>query len=151
MCKVRNHLTDRKEKILFGSIKLLAERGTKVRLLTTSSIKKEHFNESTDNLTIKNIEQHQLKSPRPPKPQLDLLILVDEKEMHVDKLGENMYSDDPKYISDILSDFDRLWDIGSSLSRYKIIEWNSILRGLKNDLIVDIQRYIQPYKYSFHF
>ena len=46
----------------YTSIKLLAERGTKVRFLTTSSIKEKYFQENTENLTIKDVKQYQRQS-----------------------------------------------------------------------------------------
>ena len=37
----------------------------------------------------------------------------------------------------------------SSLSRYKIVEWSNLLRGLKNDFVVDVQRYMQSIQVFF--
>ncbi|MGH9984716.1 MAG: hypothetical protein ACRD8W_12250 [Nitrososphaeraceae archaeon] len=44
-------------------------------------------------------------------PKLDCLILVNGEEVHITKFGEDTYSDDPIFISDVQSDFDRLWNI----------------------------------------
>ena len=37
----------------------------------------------------------------------------------------------------------------SSLSRYKIVEWSNLLRGLSNDFIVEVQRYMQSIQVFF--
>lgn len=50
----------------YTSIKLLAERGTKVRILSSASIKALHFDsESTDNITIKEFKDSKIGSPSP--------------------------------------------------------------------------------------
>lgn len=93
----------------YTSIKLLAERGTKVRLITSPSIKAVHFtSESTDNITIKEFKDSKIGSP---SPKLGYTILICRKEVHAEKLGENIYSDDPMVISDLQSDFNTLWDL----------------------------------------
>jgi hypothetical protein len=89
------------------SLKILAERGTNVKLLTNQYVKETHFSQNKpNNLSIKVIQQIHIP--------FNLGILVDNKEVHVEESGENIYSNDPITVSKFQGEFDRIW---SSLSK----------------------------------
>jgi len=92
----------------YTTIKLLAETGTKIRLLTNSSIKEIHFSDETNtNLILNGLYNYRQTSV--PLPQLGYSMIINGKEVHAEKLNENIFSDDPLMISDIQSDFNSLW------------------------------------------
>jgi hypothetical protein len=97
----------------FTSIRLLAQRGTEVRLLTTSSIEDIYFRDDRlENLRIKELRLHPglLRA----LPQLGYTMVINSKDVHADKLGENLFSNDPIVVSDIQSAFDSLWNADES-------------------------------------
>lgn len=95
----------------YTSIKFIAETGTKVRLLTNSSIRETYFlHETNNNLILNDVPNYRPSSES--LPQLGYSMVINGKEVQAEKLNENIFSDDALMISDIQRDFDSLWAAG---------------------------------------